>query len=273
VGVKPCLWVIGGTHESRELIAALPEHMPEPVSPEHISVVVSVTTEAALGLYEPRANLKGWVERLSEATIGDFLQTFGVTAIVDMSHPFAIAISQLAMQSATQYQLPYLRYERPSLEDSTPLAPQSPSIITIETYADLFERSLLASHNVLLTIGHQGLSYFRPYQQSHRLFARILPTATALEAAQNAGFTADRLMAMRPPISLALEKALCQQWQISLIVAKASGHAGGEAFKRSLVQELGLTLVLLKRPPLSYIQVTAQFSAVLAFCRDAIARF
>ena len=47
-----------------------------------------------------------------------------------------------------------------------------------------------------------------------------------------AGFTTDKIIAIRPPINKELEQALWQQWQISLVVTKASAKAGGEDIKK-----------------------------------------
>ena len=90
----------------------------------------------------------------------------------------------------------------------------------------------------------------------------------ALEAAIAAGFAADRLIALRPPISPDLEKALWQQWRITRVVAKASGQPGGELTKRQIAAELGVQLILIQRPTLAYPQQTADLQAVVQFCRQ-----
>lgn len=125
----------------------------------------------------------------------------------------------------------------------------------------------LVNQRALLTIGYRSLALFQPWQQRARLFARILPSVTALEAAFVAGFTPDRLIALRPPISLDLERSLWQHWQISMIVTKASGAAGGEAVKRQLAAEFGVTLVVIDRPALAYPQQTSNVRDAIEFCQ------
>jgi precorrin-6A/cobalt-precorrin-6A reductase len=102
------------------------------------------------------------------------------------------------------------------------------------------------------------------------LFARILPSITALEAALMAGFTPDRLIALRPPISLELERALWQQWQLSLVVTKASGKPGGEDVKRQLAAELSVKLAVIDRPILNYPQWTNDLEQAIGFCWRAV---
>jgi precorrin-6A/cobalt-precorrin-6A reductase len=112
---------------------------------------------------------------------------------------------------------------------------------------------------------------FSAWQERSILFARILPSVTALEAALAEGFTPDRLIALRPPISFDLEKALWQQWHISLVVTKASGTAGGEDVKRAVAAELGTGLIAIARPEIVYPQQTRELSTALEFCLKAIA--
>lgn len=70
--------------------------------------------------------------------------------------------------------------------------------------------------------------------------------------AEKAGFGCDRIIAIRPPLSLELEKALWQLWGIEMVVTKAGGKAGGEDIKYQLAEELNIPLVVIKRPSLNY---------------------
>jgi precorrin-6A/cobalt-precorrin-6A reductase len=256
------LWMIGGTQESAQLAIALLE--------AQIPCIITVTTAAARSLYPNAAMLKVWVGRLTPATLPTFLQTHEIDRILDVSHPFAVEVSQMAIAAAQQFALPYLRYERPQVAplqlEAEPVA-EDGLIYSFERLDDLLESTLLRGERVLLTLGYRFLEQFRCWQEQTTLFARILPSAVALEAAFAAGFSSDRLIALRPPISLELEKALWQQWQISMVVTKASGVAGGEDVKRQLAAELGIKLVLIERPAIDYPQQTNQIEVALAFCK------
>ncbi|MEO1693470.1 MAG: precorrin-6A/cobalt-precorrin-6A reductase, partial [Cyanobacteria bacterium J06631_6] len=107
-------------------------------------------------------------------------------------------------------------------------------------------------------------------QERATLFARVLPKIASLEMATAAGFTSDRLIAVRPPISLAMETALWQQWRISLVVTKASGKAGGEDLKRQVAANLGIPLIVITRPQITYPQQTSDIKEVATFCQPLI---
>lgn len=249
------IWLIGGTQESAELARSLVQ--------VQLACVVSITTESARSLYPIGPELQLWVGRLDTQTLPAFLQAHQVTAILDASHPFAVEISQLAIAVAAQQGIPYLRYERPRLSwpDETPS-----STVYLDSFEHLFAAKLLCQQRVLLTVGYRPLALFQPWQNQAVLFARILPSVTALEAALAAGFMPDRLIALRPPISAAVERALWQQWQLSMVVTKASGTAGGEDVKQQMAAELGIQLIVVDRPWVSYPQQTSSVAVALNFC-------
>lgn len=250
------LWLIGGTQESVQLAAAI-AHTKKPCT-------ISVTTESARLLYPTAPTLRVWVGRLTPAKLQDFLQQQQIVAILDASHPYAVEISTSAIAAARERQIPYLRYERPVVDTQL----WAPSLIQLDSFDTLLAGDYLLSSRVLLTVGYKPLQLFRPWHDRLTLFARILPSAIALEAATIAGFTQDRLICLRPPISVDLERALWRQWEISLVVTKASGTPGGEDVKRRVAVELGVPLVVINRPAVAYPQQTSDLPVALEFCRQ-----
>jgi len=250
------IWLIGGTTESGQLARAIVQ--------AGLPCLVSVTTEAARTLYPVVPELQVVVGKFSNGQFEHFLVAENIGAVLDASHPYALAISQLAIAAATQHQIPYLRFERPGLKES-PIADRP--IIHLDSFDALLAGNYLQTERVLLTVGYKPLSLFKNWHIQTTLFARILPSVVALEAALAAEFKPERLFAMRPPVPLEIERALWQHWQISCVVTKASGQPGGEDIKRVLAAELGITLIVITRPELSYPQQTSDLSTALAFCR------
>lgn len=262
------IWLIGGTSESAELAKGL--------SAQKLDYIVTVTTAAAARLYPASARI--WVGKLLPATLPTFIAQQQIRCVLDASHPFASEISRLAIAQ----NLPYLRYERPSISaesfpnpPNSPTSQRSPSLITYTDSIDTLTsspliNSLLRNQRVLFTLGYRHLIRFSHLRPSAKLFARILPSSEAIASAEAAGFDASELMALRPPVSLALEKALWQQWNISIVVAKASGTPGGEAVKRQAARSLGVKLILIRRPPMVYPQCTSTVSVALKFCAESL---
>lgn len=232
------IWLIGGTSESISIAKLLWE--------SSIEFIVSVTTTSARQLYPFLSLSQIIVGKLSSSAIEALITEYQIKTIIDASHPFAVNISQSVMTICHNLSIVYVRYERPIINHD--------SMVTYVDSIDslLTENSLLAQKRVLLTIGAKFLPLFADYHQFATLYARILPYPESINLAYEANFTNDRLIALRPPISYDLEKALWQLWNIEIVVTKAGGKAGGEEIKYQVAQELNIPLVLIERPKLDY---------------------
>ncbi|MFQ4135639.1 cobalt-precorrin-6A reductase [Nodosilinea sp. PGN35] len=247
------LWVIGGTGEAVALATAL--------AAAGVPCVVTVTTEVARHSYQESATLRVRVGALAVEALWEFIRGEDIGAVLDVSHPFAVEISKGAIAVTQALNLPYWRYERPTIDH-----PPHPRLHYVSDLTALLTPDILVGQRVLLTLGYRWLQHFMPWQTKTTLFARILPSPVALEAALQAGFTPDRLIALRPPITADLERALWQQWGITRVITKASGGPGGETTKRAIAEQLGVSLTILNRPRLDYPAVCPSPAAALATC-------
>ena len=199
--------------------------------------------------------------RLTPASLDRFLSTQAICGIIDASHPFATQISQLAIQASQTHSIPYLRYERPSL-------PLAPTTLLLPNFASLLQPTYLEHQRVLLTTGVKTLSRFADWHQRSHLWARILPNETSKQQALAAGFPADRLIQQRLPLVRERERQLWRSLDISTVVTKEAGAAGGFALKQELALELGVRLIAIARPPMHYPQVIEAAEQAQAFCQQ-----
>lgn len=249
------IWLIGGTFESAEIVREILK--------KRWPCLISVTTKEAIDLYPQTPFLEVKVGSIDPDLLGNFLTAEQIIAVVDATHPHAATISSGAIAATTRAKIPYLRFERPEIPDRT-------NAIELDSFDTLLAGNYLQGERVLLTIGCNNLHSFKPWQQKATLFARILPYPRSVAVAIDAGFNSDRLVALRPPYSIELERGIWQHWQISTIVTKANGQTGGEDLKRALAAELGKTLIVIARPKVAYPQQTSHLSEVLAFCAAQI---
>jgi precorrin-6A/cobalt-precorrin-6A reductase len=230
----------------------------------NLPCIISVTTQSARSLYPDAACLQVLVGRFTCCEIEAVVQQQRIIGVLDASHPYAVEISQNAIAVCQKLGIPYLRYERP-LRQGAGSREQGVGKI-FDSFESLLSGNYLQGKRVLLTVGYRPLHLFQSWQDKATLFARILPSAIALEAAFKAGFTNDRLICLRPPISAELEAALWRQWNISVVVTKASGTPGGEDVKRTVTAQLGIDLIAIARPIVEYPLQTGDLSVALDFC-------
>ena len=245
------IWIIGGTGDSATLTRA--------VSAVTSDYLVTVTTPEARQLYDTACNVI--VGTMNGDSMAQFCHRYRISAIVDASHPFAVNVSQNAIAVAQKLNLPYLRYERAEVNSET-----FQDYLELDSFDTLLQGNYLLNRRVLLTVGCQVLPQFQSWQNRATLFARVLPKLNSLQMALDSGFSSDRVIALRPPINEALEKALWQQWRISLVVTKASGKSGGEDLKRKVAKQLGISLITIARPKIIYPQKTSDLLEVTRFC-------
>lgn len=249
------VWLIGGTTESAALATA--------IAKLGLPCTVTVTTAAAQALYSQTPLLEVWVGRLDADRLKQFLQKQQISAILDASHPYAVEVSRMAIEVATQWQIPYLRFERLVVD-----APAEKSqVIYLDSFETLLEGDYLHKQRVLLTVGYKALPLFHSWHEQSTLFARILPAVASLKIAIASGFSSDQIIALRPPFTAELEKALWRHWDLSLVVTKSSGVAGGEEVKRVVAAELGIPMIVITRPVVDYPQQTSDFLVALEFCQ------
>jgi precorrin-6A/cobalt-precorrin-6A reductase len=252
---KPRFWLIGGTSESAKLAQIL--------AARWIFTTITVTTVAGKKLYPDSPYLQIRVGRLlSDLETEKFCREENIKGIIDASHPFAITISQRAIAISSLLDIPYLRYERSTLETN------GTKTIICDSFTTLTQGNYLAGERVLLTIGCNHLYLFKDWQEKATLFTRILPTLNSIEIAYAAGFTPERIIAVRPPVSFELELALWRHWDISLVVSKANGIAGGEEIKQKVANILNIPLIIISRPKLDYRQITDNLDEVINFCLE-----
>lgn len=263
------LWLIGGTRESVEL--------GEAIASLNLFCLVTVTTATAELLYPKTPTLQIQVGPLDRKQVQALCQQQSISAILDASHPYAVEISQIAIATAQDFHIPYLRFERPRIvvgqgdkenqETQDDTQDSDESVITLDSFDSLVAGDYLNQQRVLLTVGYKALWLFQNWQQRSTLFTRILPTVKSLEAAIEAGFSRDRIIALRPPVPFELEIALWRHWHISQVVTKASGVPGGELTKRKVAAKLGIPLIVIERPVIQYPQQTSDMAVALAFCQ------
>ena len=244
------VWLIGGTKDSvliADRISALP-----------VSLIVTVATPEAIHLYDSQINT--FAGCMNQEDMTQFCIDHGIATIIDASHPFAVEVSQNAIATAANLAIPYLRYERDNCELSV-----SDSLIVLDSFEALLQGDYLLGKRVLLTVGCKVLPLFCSFHDKSTLFARVLPKLNSLQTALDAGFTSDRIIALRPPISSELEMALWQQWRISLVVTKASGKPGGEDIKQQVANKLGIPFIAIARPTICYPQQTSCLEEVVLF--------
>jgi precorrin-6A/cobalt-precorrin-6A reductase len=255
----PRILLLSGTSEGRLLARALLD--------QGFALTATVTREEACeNLFGAlRAELTIEVGGFTEAALEAFLAQGKADVVLDATHPFAARITTIAERVCRKLGTPYLRFERPDW-----IPPAGTQFVDTFTAAAELVPSL--GSRVLLTIGARQLKHFAHLHERVELFARILPSPASLEQALAAGFRAEHVMCLRPPFSQAFNRALLEEYRIEALVTKDSGVEGGVAEKVLAAAELGLAVLMIRRPVLPGIVPLRSVAEAVEACLREVSR-
>ena len=222
---KPEVLVFGGTTEGREIAGWLSAR-------GTCSVVVSSLTEYGGSLVEGLPNVESLTGRMLPDAMEHLMRDRAFACVVDATHPYAAGVSASIAASCEAR--------------GTPEGPWA-------GVADAAEAAQLVAGragNVLLTTGSNDLPIYveaiDDYQE--RVYARILPMEKSIASADSLGIPLDHIIAMKGPFSKELNSALIRQFDIKMLVTKASGKSGGFWEKVEAARECGAELIVIRRP-------------------------
>ena len=203
------------------------------------------------------------VRGFTEASLGEFLDRSEADLVLDATHPFAVRIRRIARSVCAARAFPYVRFERPDWEPPA-------GTIVVDSFAEAARILPTLGSRAMLTIGAKQLKHFAGLGERMTLFARVLPSPISLQQALDAGFPGDRLLALRLPISRELNRALFSEHRADVLVTKASGEAGGVAEKVLAALDLGMKVVVIRRPDEIDAGAVSTFEAALEAVRRLV---
>lgn len=242
--------ILGGTAEARRLteILALRADLDAVVS------LAGRTTRRSPQAVPARVGGFGGVDGLAT-----YIEREGVRAVVDATHPYAAAMSRNAAVAAARTAVPLVALRRP---------PWNPAAGDRWTEAnDAAEAAALlgaAPRRVFLALGRQEVRVFEAAPQHFYLVRSIEPIAPPLRVPR-AEYRLDR-----GPFPVAAERELLERHRIEVIVAKNSGGADTYG-KVAAARELGLHVLLLRRPELPPVPEVTRPEEVLEWLDHALA--
>lgn len=196
----------------------------------------------------------------SAESLAEFLQRRQVDLVLDATHPFAVRITHIAHGVCGRLGFPYVRYERPDW-------PAPPGTHVVDDFTAAARRLPELGTRAMLTIGAKQLKHFAHLHERMTLFARILPSPISLEQAFKEGFTAEKVLCLRPPFSQEFNRALFHEYRAQVLVTKASGSEGGVVEKVSAARTLGMEVLMIRRPVAPEVDAVSSVAAAVAECR------
>lgn len=228
--------LFAGTSEGRQLT--------EYLLTKNVKLTVCTATEYGKELLPEHPNLTVYAERMDQEQMEAFFSTLEPDAILDATHPYATIVTQNIQSAVQNTNFSYYRIIRPdqNIEDEK-------NLVFVNTIDDAVHYLSKTTGNILSTIGSKELAKLcsiPDYQD--RVYARILSNPDMVKKSYEEGFKGQHLICMQGPFSLEMNIAMIHQFNISYVLTKNTGDAGGFLDKVHSAQKTGCTLIIIGRP-------------------------
>ncbi|MGW0209121.1 cobalt-precorrin-6A reductase [Streptomyces sp. NPDC003233] len=220
--------ILGGTTEARRLAADL-------AARPGIRVTTSLAGRVARpGAVAGEVRIGGFG---GAQGLADWLRTQHVDALVDATHPFAEAITANAAHAAAATGVPLVVLRRPGWRPGP-----GDRWYDVPSLAGAAEALPGLGRRVFLSTGRLGLAVFAHLTDLHFVVRSVDPPEPPMPPDTE-------LVIARGPFTVADETELLRARRIEVLVTKDSGGEATAA-KLTAARELGLPVVVVRRPPL-----------------------
>ena len=98
-----------------------------------------------------------------------------------------------------------------------------------------------------------------------RIFARVLPDSKVIEKCERLGLDAGSIIAVKGPFSEAMNIEMLKHCNVSVMVTKDSGNAGGNDEKINAALKMSIPVIMVERPDIYYGRTASALEEVRAF--------
>lgn len=227
--------IFAGTTEGRKLSECL--------SKADILHTVCVATEYGEIVLTENACAHVHRGRMDVEEMSAFISDGQFSAVVDATHPYAQVVTENISNAMKGMDIPYIRLKRET-DDSY----DYDKIRSFECNEDCAEALLQINGNILLTTGSKELSVYCGYESlKDRLYVRVLPGLESLSLCNENGIMGKHILALQGPFTVDMNEAMLRQYDISCLVTKKSGRAGGYIEKLEAAKRLDIPVYVVER--------------------------
>ncbi|WP_343209160.1 precorrin-6A reductase [Anaerolentibacter hominis] len=194
-----------------------------------------------------QAGLTIYTGRLDEEELSAFLRGHRPALVLDATHPYAVRITKYLKEACDGLGIRCLRVLRE--KEKTIQIPENLSYYSYDTLEEASRFLEKQRGRILVTTGCQELlELSQSGIETKRLIARVLPSEQSLLCCTRAGLAPGQIIGMQGPFSTELNLALIRQYEISFLLTKESGAAGGFQEKLQAALQAGISVVAVRRP-------------------------
>jgi precorrin-6A/cobalt-precorrin-6A reductase len=221
------IWIIGGTSEARNLINGLDGK---------VDFVVSVATYSGA---EMLAYENVMISRMNHQAMVHFIEDHGIDTVVDMSHPYAIEVTENAKLACKETNVRYIRYNR-KIVDAKDCIYMASIDQCVEFLQDI-------KGCVFFTTGIKNIKDFEKVRGENRFVYRVLPSIFSIQECVANNIMMEDIVAVLGPVTEDMNYQTFKDFKADFVIMKNSGKEGGTSEKIEACKRLGITPVIIGR--------------------------
>ena len=234
------VFLLGGTRESIEIIKFVKEKY-------NSFILTTTTTEHGSKLAVEGGSDKTTSRPLPIDEIMDILDNSDFDVIVDATHPFATHITKTAIEVSKLCEIPYIRFERPTLDRKNLEYPNIYYVKSFEDAGKLIEKKF-NKLNVLHFAGANTMKDVVKYVSPEKFYPRILEIESSFEKCEELGIEKSHIIPMRGTSTVEENIELIERIDGGLIITKESGKIGGLDSKINAAIEKDIPIIIIEKP-------------------------
>jgi precorrin-6A/cobalt-precorrin-6A reductase len=195
----------------------------------------------------------------------EYLKSSGITLLVDASHPYALVVTENAMEACKRLNIEYLRYERPAVADKC-----GGAVIKVKNYEELKEKLSNIEGTILNTTGSKNIEKFIEMKLKNRIVHRVLPSVEVMEKCFSLGIKTEDIVAIKGPISYELNLSFIKEYAAKAIVLKDSGLQGGTYEKIKAAEACSIKTFVIERNEVVYNKVFNEEESLVSYIENKL---
>lgn len=205
-------------------------------------VIVSTATEYGASLYEAHENLIVNSTKMNYEEMLAFVKGKTIDEIIDITHPYAVQVTENMIKCAQNLKIPYRAIKRDSFIDKRGIN----ELTLVNSYEEACNLLMEKEGNILLAIGSNNVQAFQQIPKN-QIYIRVLPTSQVLAKCESLGFTPKNIIAMQGPFSYEMNRVILKEHKIKYMVTKDSGTSGGVEEKVQSALDMGVEVIMIPR--------------------------
>lgn len=232
--------LLGGTKDSTEIIKHLKNNY-------DTYILTTTTTEYGSKLAIEAGSDETIARPLLKDEIIELIDNSNFDILIDATHPFAEHITQTSVSVSRICEIPYIRFERPSIDFKDMNTSHIIFAKSFENAGEIISEEI-PEGNILHFAGANTMEDVLKNVSKDRFYPRILKVPKSIEKCEKLGIENDHIIPMKGAASLKENIDLIEKYSASAMITKESGEIGGVIEKIDAANQKDISLIMIKRP-------------------------